>query len=149
MQLELADRVEILDLYTSYAHAFDTGDAGTWADHFVPEGRFIYNSQTPIVGTNELREFFARRHADKPGIRHFMANCLVEATADGARGRISALVLRIAGDGALRVRTIGGYKDLLVKADGGWRFLERHFEPWLPDDLADAALEFAVEVDAV
>jgi ketosteroid isomerase-like protein len=149
MQLELADRVAILDLYASYAHAFDTGDAATWADHFVPDGRFIYNNEAPIVGRSALQEFFARRHADAPGIRHFMANCLVEVTPDGVRGRVSALVLRIAGDGALRVRTIGGYKDALVHGDGGWRFLERHFEPWLPDELADAALEFAVGVDAM
>jgi len=147
MQLELADRVEIQDLYASYAHAFDTGDAATWADHFAPDGRFVYSDQAPIVGTVALREFFARRHAEAPGIRHFMASLVLDVTADGVRGRIYALVLRLAGDGALRVRTIGGYEDDLVRGDRGWRFLERHYEPWLPDDLADAALELIPGVD--
>jgi len=146
MQLELADRVEIQELYNSYALAFDTGDAATWADHFAPDGRFIYGGQ-PITGTLALREFFGQRHAEAPGIRHFMANLVLEATEDGARGRISTLVFRQAGDGALRIRTIGAYEDDLVRLDHGWRFLERRYQPWIADEFADAAIGLTAFVE--
>jgi ketosteroid isomerase-like protein len=146
MKLELADRVEIQELYNSYALAFDTGDAETWADHFAPQGRFMYAGE-PITGTLALREFFGQRHAEAPGIRHFMANLVLQATEDGARGRISTLVFRQAGDGALRIRTIGAYEDDLVHLDHGWRFLERRYQPWIADELADAALDLTPFVE--
>jgi hypothetical protein len=146
MQLELADRVEIQELYNSYALAFDTSDAATWAEHFAPEGRFIYGDE-PITGTLALREFFGQRHAEAPGIRHFMANLVLEATDDGARGRISTLVFRQAGDGALRIRTIGAYEDDLVHLDRGWRFLERRYQPWIAEELADAAIGLTAAVE--
>jgi ketosteroid isomerase-like protein len=139
MQLELADRVEIAELYSSYALAFDTGDAATWADHFAPDGRFMYKGLA-ITGTVALREFFGQRHAEAPGILHFMANLVLAATPDGALGRINTLAFRQAGDGALRIRTIGSYEDDLVHLESGWRFLERRYQPWIADDLADAVI---------
>jgi ketosteroid isomerase-like protein len=148
MQLELADRVEIRELYDSYPIAFDKGDAAAWADHFAPDGRFFYQGE-PITGTLALREFYDSRHADLPGMRHFMANLVIEATEGGARGQIYTLVFRQGDDGALRIRTIGSYADELVRLDIGWRFLERRFQPWLADDLADRALEFAAVSETV
>lgn len=138
MTLRLEDRAEIHDLYARYAYAFDGADADAWADLFTPDGRFSPPGVNPVVGTVALRAFVNERSSRTPGMRHLMANVLVEADGDDARGRAYFVCYRLAGDGRFRLRNFGRYEDRFARHGQSWRIADRLVVPELDTELVDA-----------
>lgn len=143
MPLTADDRLEIHDLYARYAHTFDQADANGWVALFTPDGRFAPPGLDPIVGTEALHAFVAGRSGDLPGMRHLIANVIVEATDGGARGSAYFCCFRLGGDGAFRMRNFGRYDDLLRRHDGRWRIADRQIVAELPVELVDSPFAFA------
>ena len=142
-QLSLEDRAEIHDLYMLYPHAFDGGDADAWVGLFAKDARFTVPGAPTIVGPDAMREFITTRNASTPGMRHLMANVLIESDGRGVTGRAYFLAVRLAEDGSFRLRNIGRYEDEFIREDGSWKFSARTVISELAPDLIDAQFAFA------
>lgn len=142
MSITLEDRAAIHDLYAAYAHRFDRGDADGWAALFTSDGVFAPPGLEPVVGTEALHEFVAGRSGDLPGMRHLIANVLVEGAPAGARGTAYFLCFRLGGDGAFRLRNFGRYDDTFRKQDGAWKIADRQIVAELPLALVDLPFAF-------
>jgi 3-phenylpropionate/cinnamic acid dioxygenase small subunit len=144
MKLSAEEHAEITTLYNRYAHAFDGADGEAWSALFTREGRFLPPGVPDVVGTEALREFVDSRAQDAPGMRHLIANVVVEPTGAGrADGRSYFLCFRLGGDGEFRLRNIGRYEDELAREDGAWKIASRRVVSDLPAELVDAAFSFA------
>ncbi len=119
------DRDEILQLLYAYNHAIDGGEPERWAGTFTEDGALDVAGRV-FSGRQELVTFAAGVH----GMRHIMANPLVEVAGDTATVRAYVLVFR-----GTSPSVIGTYADDLVRTPGGWRFTRRVFTP----DTWDAA----------
>ena len=139
--LDVADRLDILDLYARYSVLFDTGQAEAWADLFTPDGTFFIVGGPSLYGTAELEPFAERRYRDTPGIRHIVSNVIVEPAGDGARGSAYVVVLGGVDDGAAtQILTLGGYDDRLARTESGWRFESRTYCAWTNGAAANGRL---------
>lgn len=130
------DRLAILDLYGSYARRFDGGDAQGWAALFAPNGTFVIGDQAVIEGRDALAAFVRRQQERSPGVRHFVSNITLAPDSEGVLGTAAVLVLRLVPT-EVRILNVGGYEDLIVSTDAGWRFQRRTFIPWLSPELVD------------
>jgi ketosteroid isomerase-like protein len=142
MALQTDDRAALHDIYARYAHTFDQGDGAAWAELFADDGIFTPPGADEVTGKDALREFVDARAGAHPGMRHLIANVLVEETATGARGRAYFLCLRLGGDGCVRIRNSGRYDDLFTKVGGEWKISQRIVVSELPADLVDAPFLF-------
>jgi 3-phenylpropionate/cinnamic acid dioxygenase small subunit len=140
--LTVQDRLEIQDLYVRYAYTFDDADADGWSALFMPDGRFAPPGVEPVVGTEALRAFVANRSSDSPGMRHVIANVLIEADGANVTGRAYFVCYRLDGDGGFRLRNFGRYVDKLDRHDGSWRFAVRDIVGELAPNLVDAPFAF-------
>ena len=125
--LTVDDYLEIQQLVSRYPYALDVDpDAGaSYANLFTPDAVF----RQPRT---EGREALARLAASAPHgqnfIRHFLANQLIEPTADGAAGRQYLVVIDIGENGMPSSIFLGGhYEDVYAKTPDGWRFKTRTF----------------------
>lgn len=134
------DYEEIIQLTNRYAYGIDTcsNKGYDYADLFTPDGVFIdRNSDEGFrQGGRELA-----RGRDKPaelaggGSRgcktklvwtdwsHIMANQVITPTPEGATGRIYLLQLGVNEPGSIERH--GGYEDVYVKTQAGWRIKSR------------------------
>lgn len=143
MELNPEERASINDLYVRYAYAFDSGDGERWAELFSSDGRFSPPGVPDVVGRPALREFVAARTAENPGMRHVIANVLVESADDAVRGRAYFLCFRLGDDGQFRLRNFGRYEDDLVREDGEWKLAVRRVISELSPELVDAPFAFS------
>jgi 3-phenylpropionate/cinnamic acid dioxygenase small subunit len=143
MPFTLDDRAALHDLYARYAYTFDGADADGWSALFAPDGSFTPPGSEPVVGTAALRAFVAGRSGEMPGMRHMMANVLVEADGDDrATGRAYFVCYRLGGDRQFRLRNFGRYNDKFVRHDSGWRIASRDIVTELDAALVDAPFAF-------
>ena len=135
--LTAQDYLDIRALASQYAYGLDSGaDNGTgsvYANVFAEDAEFHGPPATPggtpfnAVGRNELRKFAV------PGrgtayVRHFMTNHLIEASPEGARGKVYLLVIDIAREERPTSVNMGGhYEDVYVRTAEGWRIKSRNF----------------------
>lgn len=121
-KLTTQDYMEIEQLYATYNHAIDTGDADAWAATFTDDG--VFNAR--FTGTEQLKGFIKlwREKLDGANRRHWNSNLKVEATAEGAKGAVY-LILYNVGVKPVAIATTGMYADTLVKTKLGWRFKTR------------------------
>jgi 3-phenylpropionate/cinnamic acid dioxygenase small subunit len=113
------DRDEILQLMYRYNLAIDTGDAAGWAATFTPDGVFDVAGQVRS-GRDELIAFAASVH----GLRHTMANPVIDVTGDAASVRAYFIVFQ-----GPAVLGTGTYSDEVVRTPDGWRFAKRVSTP--------------------
>lgn len=146
LELTAQDRAEIHDLYVRYAYTFDDAEADAWAALFMPDGRFAPPGAEPVIGTAALRSFVASRSSDVPGMRHLIANVLIETEGDEVRGRAYFVCYRLDGDGGFRLRNFGRYIDKLARHEGSWRFAVRDIVAELDATLVDAPFVFGAGV---
>jgi uncharacterized protein (TIGR02246 family) len=125
MTLEVADRLEIHELYGRAAVSFDTGDAAGFAQCFTVDG--VFDSREAVTGRDALAAYVTRRFAEAPGMAHHITNVFIDETDGGARGTAYGVILGTAPDGRLQLRTAGTYRDELVRDDGRWRICHRRF----------------------
>lgn len=124
MALPPEDTIEILQLYSRYSTAIDTGDAEGFGGCFVEDGIFE-NGISTIVGPVDIGEFATQTHTAMPGLRHNATNIVVDGEGRSARG--SAFLIVYLTDGGYKVITTGRYADELARTDDGWRFTRRVF----------------------
>ena len=138
--LTAQDYAEITQLINRYAYGIDTcGNNGfEYADVFTADGVFIdRNSDAGYAaggrvlarGRQALAELIgggARGCKTKQvwtDWSHLMLNHEITATPDGAKGRIYLVQLGMKGPGTIERH--GGYEDVYVKTNEGWRIKSR------------------------
>ncbi len=125
MSLDTDDTLEILQLYSRYSTAIDTGDSAGFGGCFVPDG--IFDSGISVVeGQTAISEFAAQTHSAMPGMRHNANNIVLEGGGERATG--SAFLIAYLVDGGYKVIITGRYRDELTKTSEGWRFSKRVFK---------------------
>lgn len=119
---EIQDREEIRALLARYNHAIDAHRSEEWVGLFTDDGVFDSGGRV-LQGAAQLRAF-----ADSvpPGLRHVVANELVDVRGDEAT--VSAYLFILAGT-PRSVVTVGVYDDEVRRVDGRWRFARRTFTP--------------------
>lgn len=139
MQLTALDYIEIEQLNRKYAWAVDTcsNDGFDYADLYTPDGVFISGDNgRRWQGREQLAEAAGGNGRGCPFVRmplsHVIVNLIVEPTPDGAIGKSYLVYPGKNGQYADEKHHghDGGYQDIYVKTDRGWRFKERvHVHP--------------------
>jgi hypothetical protein len=130
-QLDVESRLELLDLYARYTHAFDAGRAEDVATLFAGDGEFLRAGSGPVRGHVALAEMVRRAHgAQLTSRQHLVTSILLEAdTARTARGTAYVTVLTVVSD-TVRVAAHGRYLDTFSRDGERWRIQERLFVPF-------------------
>ncbi len=135
MALTPQDYIDIQQLASRYAWAIDncTNNGYGYADLFVPNGWFAPSRNGRLIvkyqGRDKLAEAAlggAKDCAGVPwnGIRHLMANHLIEPSPEGAAGKVYLVAIGLDGEPG-KVEAQGHYEDVYVKTPLGWRFKSR------------------------
>ena len=135
--LTAQDYFDIRALASRYSYGLDTGaENGTgsvYASVFTEDAEFHGPGATPggppfdAKGREALRQF-AIGGRGSAYVRHFTSNHLIEASPEGARGKVYLLVIDIGQDGKQTSVNMGGhYEDIYVKTAEGWRIKSRNF----------------------
>jgi hypothetical protein len=127
------DVLDIQQLVARYGYVLDNGAEGgkAYADLFTDDGVFA-SPQATVSGRDALLKF-ASGHRPGQGpayVRNFATNVKLEPTADGARGRVYAVVIAIGENNQpSSVFTGGHFEDTYAKSQAGWKFKRRQFVP--------------------
>jgi hypothetical protein len=145
MPLTAQDYAEIEQLAVRYAWLLDNCANGgyDYADLYVADGQF---SVAEVFGTtsNQQRQFVTQgrealakaaggdgngncvdpRGTLGYGLTHIVTNHMIVATEDGAVGKHRLLTVGVCGYPHL-IELQGGYEDVYVKTEGGWKFKSR------------------------
>jgi hypothetical protein len=138
--LSALDYYEITQLINRYAYAIDTcaNNGYAYADLFAADGVFIDKNSDAGFGQGgrvlaQGREALAELvGGGSRGCRtklvwtdwsHLMLNHEITPTRDGAAGRIYLVQLGMQGPGS--VARHGGYEDVYVRTESGWRIKSR------------------------
>lgn len=133
--LTAQDYIDIRALASRYAYGLDTGadNGDLYANVFTADAEFHGPPAVPggppfnAKGRDELRKF-AIPGRGSAYVRHFMTNHLIEASPEGARGKVYLLVIDIAQNGKPTSVNMGGhYEDIYVRTPEGWRIKSRNF----------------------
>ena len=124
MSLSTDDTLNILQLYSLYSSAIDTGDGTSFGTCFVPDGVFD-SGMSVLEGQTAISEFAIQTHSAMPGMRHNATNIVLEGDGENATG--SAFLIGYLVDGGYKVIVTGRYTDELTKTSDGWRFTKRVF----------------------
>ena len=135
--LTAQDYIDIRALAAHYAYGLDSGaENGTgsvYADVFAEDAEFHGPAAVPggkpfdAAGRDALRQF-AIPGQGSAYVRHFMTNHLIEASPEGARGKVYLLVIDIAQNARPTSVNMGGhYEDVYVRTPQGWRIKSRNF----------------------
>lgn len=119
--LSVADRLEITELLSRYAWAFDQRDGDSYADIFTENGQ-LQGPQTTIIGRDALRAWAA----DFPPAtyHHSISNLVIEGSATEAVSRCYLMASQVDEHG-IRPLLMGSYHDTLSKTADGWRIVHR------------------------
>jgi hypothetical protein len=139
--LGTAERLELLELYARYTHAFDEGMSRELAELFTADGEFVLPGVAPVRGRARLAEMVTAAAARGTGNRHLVSSVVVEAgeQAGTATGTAYVQVVRISDD-AVRLVAVGRYDDEFGQEDDRWAFRSRRFTPFTGPALAGAIL---------
>lgn len=147
--LTAQDYAEIQQLLNRYAFALDTcsNNGYDYADLYTPDGIFYWGiGGRKSVGREQLAEAagggkqkcqkLKTANRENPIQTHMTVNAVIDASSEGAIGKSYLVypgVQGITGDGTHN-GYVGGYQDVYVKTDKGWRFKRRiHvFPPDIP-----------------
>ena len=125
MSLSTDDTISILQLYSRYSTAIDTGDSADFGACFVPDG--VFDSGISVAeGQAAISEFARQTHSAMPGMRHNATNIVLDGDAENATG--SAFLIGYLVDGGYKVIVTGRYTDEFTKSSEGWRFSKRVFK---------------------
>jgi actinorhodin biosynthesis protein ActVIA len=126
-RLTAEDYIEIQQLVARYPYALDQNpDEGrSYANLFTPDAVF---RQPRTEGRQNLATMASRAPHGPKYTRHFLANHVIETTADGAIGKQYLVAVDIGETGQPSSIFLGGhYEDVYAKTAEGWRFKMRTF----------------------
>ena len=138
-ELTPQDRLDIQDLYWTYAHGQNFADAELFASAFSEDGVFRTSPERAAVGRDEIAELIAGSFAGRTGDsgrRHWHNGWRITPSPVGARGRVYWLVfdvgrgdpvpgLPVDGRRGPQFRSTGVYEDVYVRTPEGWRISSR------------------------
>lgn len=129
--MELADRLDLLDVYARYAIGMDRGDRETFASAWSDDAVWICAElNQDLRGKEAILAFFdngpgkASTLPDAGGNLRLCGNQLVEIDGDTATGRAEFVAYRYTG-AAVHPYTMGHYVDRFVRTPDGWRIAHR------------------------
>lgn len=126
---ELADRLSIEDLLTTYARAVDTKDWDLYESVFAPDALIDYTSSGGIRGSrSEAKEWVAKALERYTMTQHFVTNHHIEVDGDIATSHADFYnpLGMPDGNGGLALLFVGGaYLDTLRRSQDGWLLTER------------------------
>lgn len=130
--MNVADRLEIIDLLHRYGHTYDEGHLDRLGELFAEDAVFEFR---PAIGDFPDRlegraaivermsdRFAATRPAQR---RHIITNVAVTEQGTDRASTACYLLLGSTTDGTLTLPVAGRYTDELVRQDGVWRFAHR------------------------
>jgi hypothetical protein len=126
--LTALDYAEIQQLVARYSFAIDTGaDNGyAYADLFAPNGSF-----GKTTGRDQLAATARPGGGHYPRgpefVFHYTSNHVIEATPEGARGKVYVVEVDARERGKALIEDGGHYEDTYVKTPQGWKFKTRSF----------------------
>lgn len=127
--LSVADRLEILELYSHYCHCIDSGDGTAWAACFTADGYLSLPYRDQLNrGPEQLRAVGDAFPARTDGVgRHVTLNISLSGDGDErATGRAYLMLVHGGwGQAPPTIELTGRYEDRLVKLDGRWLFTSR------------------------
>ena len=116
--LSTQDYIDIEQLYSTYNHAIDSGDAEAWAGTFTADGAFNqFTGHDALVG-------FINGWKEKGGgnRRHWNTNLRIVPSKDGASASVFLMLVDVT---TKAIVATGMYDDTLIKTANGWRFKTR------------------------
>jgi len=128
---EIADRLEIYDLYARYVFAVDELDLAVLDRIFMPDTVFDYSTLSYGKHTYKdvQRDDFVKVAAFVTYTMHYCTNVRIDFDEDRRSARVVSKTFFANGvseDGDLSLRQVHGhYADALVKTREGWRIKER------------------------
>jgi len=125
--LTAQDYIEIQQLVARYPYALDQNpdDGQSYANLFTTDAVF---RQPRTEGRQNLATMASRAPHGAKYTRHFLANHVIDATADGAVGKQYLVAVDIGESGQPSSIFLGGhYEDVYAKTPEGWRFKTRTF----------------------
>ena len=127
------DVLDIQQLVARYPYTLDNGGDGgrALAGLFTEDGVFVTPQATYSGREALLKMASGHRPGQGPALaRNHAMNPLLEATADGAKGRVYAVIIALGENKEPSSIVTGGhFEDLYVKTQQGWRFKRRQFIP--------------------
>ncbi len=138
-RLTAEDRLDIQDLYWTYAHGQNFADAKVFASAFTEDGVFRISPTRAAVGRDQIAALIAESFAGKvgdSGRRHWQNAWRITASPEGARGRVYWLVFDVGKGNAVpglpvdgrrgpEFRSTGVYEDVYGKTPEGWKIKSR------------------------
>jgi anthranilate 1,2-dioxygenase small subunit len=137
----VAQRLEIEQLYTDYAHCLDSDELERWPEFFTEECRYRvtsaenYEAGLPLAiiyatSKNMLHDrVMALREAniyEPQRYRHFVSCLNIAADGAAAVGAVAnVMVVRIMQDGAMTVFAVGRYIDRIRRDGDAWKFVDK------------------------
>ena len=132
-RLPLADYIEIQQLYATYCHSLDKGDADLFMSVWTPDGEFV-GGQGPGRATADRTPRTGaalRQVGTTSGTRHFNSNLVLTPAPGGAKGSVYLMLYTARTNPPSFIET-AIYDDTLVKTAAGWKFKRRVV--WRDDD---------------
>jgi hypothetical protein len=140
VKLTTMDYIEIQQLAARYPFLIDTctNSGYDYADLYTDDGEFSVSQEWGKEGPRKTkgRDALARAAGGGPdgcrdpktligyGISHIVVNHVITPTPDGAIGKSYLLAIGVGGS-PTTIERQGGYEDVYVKTDKGWRFKSR------------------------
>jgi uncharacterized protein (TIGR02246 family) len=120
----LEEKEAIRDLMSAYCFHVDNGEFDQFAALFAEDGIFEAGPLGKLRGRKAIRDFIAAqvpRQGEGPARKHCTLNHLIRVNGSEAHADSYIVVLRASGEGII-ASLAGRYEDLLLKAEGEWRF---------------------------
>lgn len=138
---EMADRMAINDLITCYVHALDDREYDVLDSVFMPDSVFDLTSAGAIRGLwPEVKELYKSQKDIYVNYLHIYANVRIDFDPGRTSARVKSKVINPIGvpdeNGNVRLFQVqGGYDDIFVKTENGWRIKERTWlHGWISGD---------------
>ena len=124
------DYFAIQNLLFSYPFLLDSGDfdgvGELFRDATVYSGGALMADKDPAAVASSFRDWVITYPDGTPRTRHFLANVIIEPDGpDRAVVRSYVMVFQQTDSLPLQPVIGGDYRDVVEKADGRWRFVER------------------------
>jgi 3-phenylpropionate/cinnamic acid dioxygenase small subunit len=117
----LADRLEINDLLTRYAHSVDSKDWALYRSVFTDDAFIDYESAGGVKGDREeVANWLEKTMAGFPMTQHLISN--IDVKIDGERASVRAMFYNPMGMPSGKTFWCGGfYNHSLVRTPSGWK----------------------------
>jgi len=133
MSLSLEQKLEIHELLSRAAFAYDERDTKMLADSFAIDAQFTMRIARgdligPFTGRDGIMELMNNSMAEQSDVRrHIVSNIFFDESGEHPLA-VSNLTLMATENGEIQLLSSGVYRDTIVHEDGQWRVLNRHLE---------------------